>query len=214
MPSFRSLTSCGIATVLAGIASCSSGPPAVTQPSIDPSGAGELAMEQYDTNGDGNVAGDELEKAPALAAALPRLDTNKDGGVSAEEVAERINVWKGMKTGMTGITCKVTLDGQPIPGAKVVFEPEPFLGDEIKAASSTTNSHGDVSPVVAKEDRPDPSVPGGIYFGFYRVRITRPDQNGKESIPARYNTDTTLGYEVSYDNPAFSRGHEFALKSK
>src|ERR1700755_12959 len=115
-----------IASTLLTAASCQHGPAPVKQPSISASGAGKLAMEQYDTNGDGKVAGDELEKAPSLKAALPRLDSNGDGAVSADEVAARVNAWKDMQTGMTSFSCRVTLDGQPLPGAKVTLEPEAF----------------------------------------------------------------------------------------
>ena len=91
-----------IAVTLASLAlsACSQGPRRVNQPYIDADGAGELAMEQYDTNGDGIVAGEELENAPGLKAALATMDTNGDKGISADEVTARINVWKQMRTGV------------------------------------------------------------------------------------------------------------------
>lgn len=193
--------------------SCSFGPRAVRQPGIDASAAGSKALEIYDKNGDGIISGDELEHAPALKAALARLDTNGDKGVSADEIAERVNAWKAMKTGMTSVRCHVTLDGQPLAGAQVLLEPEPFLGDEIKRASSSTNQFGDVVPVIAKEDRADPTMPGGVHFGLYKVRISK-QVNGKETIPARYNTQTTIGQEVSYDDPGLQNNNlGYALKS-
>src|SRR6476646_2596949 len=132
------LTSLFLATTI----SCQRGPGRATQPSINPSSAGKLAMEEYDTNHDGKVSGDELEKAPGLKAALPRLDTDGDGAVSADEVAARVNAWKEMKDGMTSVACHVTLDGQPLADAKVTLEPESFLGDEIKTAFATTSKFG------------------------------------------------------------------------
>jgi hypothetical protein len=158
-------------------------------------------MDIYDTNGDGTIAGDELKKAPALMAALPRLDTNGDGGVSEDEVEARVNAWKDMQTGMTTVRCHVTLNGQPLVGANVVFEPEPFLGDEIKTARGTTNVYGDAAPTIAPEDRPDPTLPGGAHFGLYKVRFSK-IVNGKETIPPQYNSETIVGQEVSYDDPA------------
>jgi hypothetical protein len=194
--------------------SCSRGPTPITQPGIDASSAGSEAMKTYDADGDGKVAGEELEKAPSLKAALPRLDANKDRGVSAEEVAARIGTWKNTAAPMIILQCSVTLDGQPLRGAKVVFEPEPFLGSEIKAAYGTTNEYGDAGPAIAPEDRPEPNFPGGVYLGLYIVRITK-DENGKELIPAQYNTETTLGYEVAYDDPGVKGNKiEFALKSR
>lgn len=202
-----------IAALLTVCSSCWRGPGRISQPGIDPSSAGEAAMEQYDKNQDGKVSGEELENAPALKAALPRLDTNSDGGVDAEEVAARVNAWKEMRTGLTSVRCSVTLDGQPLEGAAIVFEPEAFLGEEIKTASGTTNQFGDASPSIAAEDMPDPTLPGGVHFGLYKVRISK-QVNGKETIPAQYNTETTIGQEVSYDDPAMkSNNMKFALKS-
>src|SRR5215207_10133479 len=191
---------------LATTISCRRGPARVKQPSIDASSAGKLAIEQYDTNQDGKVAGAELEKAPSLKAALPRLDTDGDGGVSADEVAARVNAWKDMKTGMTSVRAHVTLDGQPLAGAQVIFEPEPFLGDQVKPATGTTNQFGDVAPVIAKEDRANPTLPGGVHFGLYKVRFSK-EANGKETIPAKFNKDTIIGQEVSYDEPALQNNN-------
>jgi hypothetical protein len=118
-----------------------------------------------------------------------------------------------MRTGLASVRCNVTLDGLPLVGAKVVFEPEPFLGDEIKTAFGTTNHLGDAAPTVPPEDRPDPTFPGGVHFGLYRVRVSK-EINGRESLPAQYNSQTTLGQEVSYDDPAMnSNSMAFALKS-
>ncbi len=203
-----------LALALASIASCHYGPPAVKQPSINASRAGELAMEEYDKNNDGKVAGDELDNAPALKAAQPRLDTNGDGAVSAEEVTARVNAWKAMQTGMTVAACHVTMNGQPLAGAKVTLEPEAFLGDEIKAAFGTTDQFGGTSLSIPKDQRPDPKLPGGAHFGLYKVRISK-IVNGQETIPARYNTDTILGQEVSYDDPGVAGNNIlYALKTQ
>jgi hypothetical protein len=170
-------------------------------------------MEMYDKDRDGKVAGAELDAAPALKAAIKNLDTDGDGGVSAAEVAARVNAWKAMKTGLASAPCKVTLDGEPLVGATVTYDPESFLGDDIKHAIGTTNLYGVTSPSVPAEERPDPKSPGGTYFGLYKVRISKM-VGGKETIPARYNTQTILGQEVSYDDPGVkSRNIVFALKS-
>jgi hypothetical protein len=202
------------ALLLATTVSCQRGLTPAKQPGINPSEAGKLAMEQYDKNGDGVVSGAELDQAPGLKAALKNLDTNGDGGVSADEVAARVNAWKAMEVGMILLRCRVTLDGEPLTGAKVVFEPEQFLGDEIKAAAGETNVYGDAGPVIPPEQRTDPKLPGGAHIGLYKVRISK-IVNGKESIPARYNSETILGQEVSFDDPAIkNRNMNFALKSK
>jgi hypothetical protein len=192
--------------------SCSRGPARIEQPGIDPSSSGRLAMEQYDADGDGKVAGAELDKSPPLKTALARLDTDGDEGVSADEVAARVNAWKEMRTGLTSVRTHVNLDGQPLAGALITLEPESFLGDNIKPARGTTNIFGDISPCIAPEDLPDPTLPGGAHFGLYRVRISKL-VNGKETLPARYNSETTLGLEVSYDEAGLASGLKFDLKS-
>lgn len=199
--------------LLVAIPSCNRGPAPFKQPSINASSAGKLAMEQYDKDGDGKVAGAELEQAPSLKAAIKNLDTDNDGGVSAAEVTERVNAWIAMKTALASVPCKVTLDGEPLGGATITFEPEAFLGDEIKHSVGTTNAYGVTSPSVPAEERPDPKSPSGTYFGLYKVRISKM-AGGKETIPARYNTQTILGQEVSYDDPGVkNRNVTFALKS-
>ncbi len=135
-----------IATIVLIGNSCSYGPSPVRPPSINASRAGGEAMEMYDTNGDGVATGAELDKAPALKAAMARLDANSDGGVSADEVTVRVEAWQAMRTGLASVRCHVTLDGQPLVGANVVFEPEAFLGEEIKTAAGKTNQFGDAAP--------------------------------------------------------------------
>lgn len=181
-------------------ASCQRGPSAIKPPSIDASGAGKLAMEQYDTNGDGKVSGDELEKAPSLKAALARIDTDGDKAITADEIAARIGVWKGTGTGLMTFSCLVTLDGTPLPGATVTFIPDACLGDAVKQASGTTNAYGKAAGGIAKDDLPDPTWPGGMQLGIYTVKISKL-VGGKESIPAKYNEQTILGQEVSPDVP-------------
>ena len=141
------------------------------------------------------------------------MDTNGDKAVTADEVTARVNAWKEMRTAMTSVHCRVTLDGEPLAGAKIVFEPEAFLGDDIKAAVGETNVYGDAAPAVPPEQRGAPNLPGGAHLGLYKVRISK-IVNGKETVPARYNSQTILGQEVSYDDPAIkNRSMIFALKS-
>ena len=95
---------------------------------------------------------------------------------------------------------QVMLDGKPLSGAVVEFVPEPFLGDQVKPASGTVNQFGDVAPTVSDADKPDPKLPGGVHFGLFTVKISKPS-GAKETVPARYNANSTLGLEVSYDEP-------------
>jgi hypothetical protein len=154
----------------------------------------------YDKNGDGIISGDELVQAPGLKAAMPRLDTNGDKGVSAEEVTARVKAWQSMRTGLTSFAFMVTLDGSPLADASVTFEPEPFLGEEVKPASCVTSQSGTGGATIAKEDRPSATTPPGMYLGLYQVKVSK-KVNGKEIIPAKYNEATILGQEVAPDVP-------------
>jgi hypothetical protein len=211
----KTMSSVLLACAVGGAASgCSRGPAPVRQPSIDPAAAGREAIALYDSDGNGRIAGPELDASPPLQAALARLDTDGDGGISAAEIAERVKAWKAMRTGLASVRCHVTLDGRPLAGAQLVLEPEPFLGDNIKAAAGETNPFGDVAPTVAPEDLPDPSLPGGVHFGLYRVRISKP-VDGREILPSRYNTETTIGQEISYDDPGMAANNvQFKLESR
>lgn len=170
------------------------GPSRVHPPSISPSGAGSGAMDQYDADKDGVVKGPELDKAPSLKAALKNLDTNHDGGVSADEVSDRVKKWQESKVGLTSLACIVKLNGKALDGAKVTFEPEKFLGENVKAATGTTDKNGVVNLTIPVEK----GEPGGVACGLYLVWVSK-EVGGKESIPAKFNTETTLGKEVAQD---------------
>lgn len=165
------------------------GPSRVHPPGISASAAGSGAMDQYDTDKDGIVKGEELEKAPSLKAAIKNLDANHDGGVSADEVSDRVAKWQESKVGLTSMACAVKLNNKPLSGATVTFEPEKFLGTNIKPATGTTDKNG-IANLTIEVEKGEPS---GVACGLYLVRISGP------SVPARYNTETTLGKEVALD---------------
>jgi len=199
---------------LAAMSSCGYGPPSVKQPAIDPAEAAARAIEQYDTSGDGIVAGDELNRAPGLRAALSRLDTSGDGGVTADEVEGRIRQWQEMRTAVSLFAFTVTLDGSPLAGASVTFEPEQFLGGEVKSAGCATNDYGRCGATIPDDERPDPTTPPGMHFGLYKVKISKV-VNGRETIPAKYNDETVLGQEVAADVPEINKNRVvYALSSK
>jgi len=194
--------------------SCSSAPSRVHPPGINASSASSEAIELYDTNGDGSVGGEELEKAPGLKAALASMDKNSDKGIDAAEIAKRIETWQATRIGLMTFGFTLSLDGSPLEGATVTFEPESFLGDDIKAAVATTDMFGTGSPTIPKDQRPDPTAPPGVQVGVYRVKISKL-QGGKETIPAIYNTETILGQEVAMDvGEIANRRVVYAMKSK
>jgi hypothetical protein len=178
---------------LLSITGCwSSGPPRVLPDLPDPS-ATSKAMEMYDTNHDGFLDPNELEKVPGLKAALKRLDNDHDGKLSKQEIADRINFWADSRAGRVAVRLRVTHKGQPLSGARVTLVPENFLGAALPSGSGTTSEMGTAS--ISAPSAANSQV-RGLSPGFYRVEITKDG----EKIPAKYNNETTLGAEASSDD--------------
>lgn len=191
----------GAIALLAGPGCFFGGPSRVHPPSINASAAGSGAMEQYDTNKDGVVKGEELDKAPSLKAAIKQLDKNNDGGVDAGEVAARVKEWQASKVGKMAVGCVVTFNKAPLVGAKVTFEPEKFLGPNLKPCSGTTDAGGAAN--ITTED-PSSDVPG-CPCGLYLVRISKVE-GGRELVPEKYNVNTILGKEIALDGAEMQEG--------
>jgi hypothetical protein len=179
----------GVAMLL--LAGCS-GKPSRVHPDAIAGDAPQKAMKLYDTDHDGFIDGAELDKVPGLKAALKQVDTNGDGKISAEEIAARIKVWKDSKIGRTTLPVPVKHNGMPLVGAKVRLVPESFLGTGLQTGEGITNERG-VAIVSAQRNAGDTP---GLSPGFYRVEITKEG----DTIPAKYNTATTLGLEVGAAN--------------
>lgn len=156
--------------------------PRVEAPPIDPEGYAAKAIELYDTNDDGFLAGDELKKAGSL-----RGLAGSDKKVSKDEIAARLQSIVDSQLGMATMTCEVRSGGNGVPGVKVTFEPEAFMGGSIKPASGVTNEDGVADIAMSGDDGAQP--------GFYKVKLTREG----DDLPAKYNEETELGQEVSYE---------------
>jgi len=184
---------------------CSSGPERVKAPKIDVSSAAAQAIELYDTNHDGKLSQEELAKCPGVLANFDAYDSNHDKAIDEEEFRTHLaGLLKG-GIGGTELGCNVTYKGKPLAGAKVVFEPEPYLGGDVQAATGETSNYGSASLGIPPE-----KVPAAlksvkiIQYGTFKVRITHPTTK----IPEKYNTETTLGYETHPGESSVS----FALK--
>jgi hypothetical protein len=128
--------------VAAVVAGCSSGPERVKPPNIDPQSAASRAIELYDTNHDLKLNQEELAQCPGVLISIDRYDVNKDKMIDEEEFRTRLANLLKNKTGATQLACIVSYQGKPLPGANVVLEPEPYLGDEIQAANGVTTNAG------------------------------------------------------------------------
>jgi hypothetical protein len=182
--------SLGLIVVLVSAVGCPAGNGRVVPPTYADGGAAALA--EYDANKDGVLAGPELDKCPGLKASLAQVDTNADKKITADEINARIGAWRESRVGEIPVRVRVTLDGEPLVGAEVVFDPEPFLGGAVPSAHGVTIAGGVVGMTIPPERLADPKF-GGVPCGWYRIRITHP---GK-SLPAKYNTQSQLGCEIA-----------------
>jgi hypothetical protein len=110
--------------------------------------------------------------------------------------------------GLVDVSGTVTLDGKPLPGAKVAFESE-----DKRSAMGTTDSSGRYILMYDSQTR-------GTTPGAKIVRITTVEVGegggaaegaavAKETLPARYNRQSELKADVSPANKTFN----FELKS-
>lgn len=181
----------GVVLCFVLVAGCSGRPSKLAAPGVAKD-APQKAIAQYDTDGDGTISGDELDKAPALKASLKRGDADGDGKLTADEIAKRIEVWKNSGLALTRLAITIERGGQGVPDAEVKLIPEEFLGPNVKPASGTTDSAGVAHMKIS--DDPDES---GVHLGYYRIEIT--STSGK-AIPASNNTATQHGVEISPDD--------------
>lgn len=196
-------------TLLGG---CSYSLPALKPPKFDPDTASVAAMEQYDTNADGEIDKTELKSAPGLNYALESIDENGDKAITPDEISQMIeDKWLNQTAGVMRVSVEVYLNRKPLYGATVLFEPEEFLGDVIYPATGETGDDGFGSVSIASENMPHENVRSGVLPGLYKVRISK-EVNGKELVPKKYNTETTLGIEVAARAPYMPGPARFDLK--
>jgi len=184
--------------VLTSVSACSRGPGRVAPPRIEAEGAAAEAIHLYDTDKDGSLNAAEVAKCPGMLAEIKLYDRDGNGLVSRDEIADRIKDLRKHGVGLTRLNCDVTVNGRGLKDATVEFEPEPYLGGEIQAARGVTDADGVAQMAIPAEKLPaDQQDLKAIHYGTYKVRITHP----KMKLPAKYNTETTLGYESRPGDP-------------
>jgi hypothetical protein len=161
----------------------------VSAPPFSASDGVKQALADYDTNKDGTLDGEEVKRCPGLLASFREIDQDGDGKLSADELEARMKTYSGV--GLMSVSLSFALDGNLLQGATVSCVPERFMGEYYKPATGTTGKDGVVLPAV-----PGTGLPG-VPHGCYRVEVSRKNASGQETIPARYNTNTTLGFEIN-----------------
>lgn len=104
------------------------------------------------------------------------------------------------------VTGTVTLDGQPLPGASVLFQPvfdSPTANTHIAGSIGITDKQGHFDLQYVEGVR-------GAAIGKHLIQIRATNAAGVEIVPAKYNYNTQLGFEVT----TASKPADFALLSK
>ena len=193
---------------LYSVCGCSRTPPPPEGPLLDPANIAQAAIAQYDADGDGKLDAEELKQSPPLTEAMETMDADLDGTLTAAEIEKRIKAWLDYGVVVMSQTTQVTLDDKPLDGATVTDEPEEFFGTAYPPASAVTDEAG-CADVQGQNTR----YPG-LYLGLYRVRISK-QVGGRETVPARYNTQTELAKEVAPGAASIEeRRLEFNLESR
>jgi hypothetical protein len=200
------LSTAALAAIL--LAGCIHQTPSISLPSYSASKISSEAIAALDTNHDSFLDGKELEKAPGLKAALERIDADKDSRISVTEIESRINAYEKARVGLRNETYRFTLNGAPLADAHVVFSPEPFFANAIKPGEGQTRENGSTAARIEGNHVP------GLTCGMYQVSVSKKDASGKELIPAKYNTQTILGYEFPPAEFSSDSSRTFALSSR
>ena len=171
---------------------------------LSPEQTVEKILSEYDTNGDRALETTELTRSPSLKTLLVSMDKVKVGKITAEELLERIKLNQSSTIKAASIHCQVKLDGKDLADAVVTLTAESFHGPGIARVTGKTGADGRAELKAEGDD--------GVVNAFYRVSISKL-VGGSETIPATYNSGTTLGAEVG--TMTVSRGGklDFLLKN-
>ncbi|WP_013628536.1 carboxypeptidase-like regulatory domain-containing protein [Rubinisphaera brasiliensis] len=109
---------------------------------------------------------------------------------------------------VTGI---ITLDGDPLEGAQVEFQPQSTSENQAAVPSYATTDKSGAYTLKLGPGRVEGAMPG-----THQVRITKypppaeDGTSGEQILPAKYNSESELTVEVTSDN---EDGYDFDLES-
>jgi hypothetical protein len=189
--------------VLASSFGCGLGAAREKAPSWDPVELTNKAFSLFDSNGDAELDSKELKAAPGLGSSIKAIDTNSDGKMSRSELESRFALYKSGKVALQSVTFQVLYKNRPLEEGSVRMIPEPFLEGLCEPAEGMIFG-GATTPTIVGQKLP------AMRLGFYRIEVT----SDAKKIPAKYNTETTLGMEVSpvSDGPDSYGAKTFNLK--
>lgn len=173
--------------VICSVTGCGGDPSRLDPADLDPADTAERALKLYDLNHDGKIGKDEL--TPALKSILSTADTNHDEALSQAEIAQRLQIHVDSKIALQSVSGPVLWNGRPLKQVNVTLVPDPVFED-LKPASGVTDESGIVDFQIDGEELP------GVRPGLYRIEVSKKNENGKELMPARFNTKTELGIEI------------------
>ena len=70
------------------------------------------------------------------------------------------------------------------------------MADIAEPAYGETDEEGFVQPSIELDEEILRFGTRGFRSGVYLVKISKKDRNGKETLPKKYNAETTIGIEV------------------
>jgi EF hand len=177
---FAKFSLCIVVSLIVSSAGCG-GPKTMSK--NEPATAAVKAVEAYDKNGDGKLSGDEVKKAPALAASGKRVDRNRDGTITKDEIETRMKELDNFAD-FVALEATVLSKGKPLTGAEVTLTPEAFMGDSFPTYRGTVQNEGRLPLVNDGKTLP------GIPTGFYTAHIM---SAGKEIVVGVEIADDTTG---------------------
>lgn len=173
---------------------CTGAPPPAKFPPLRPDDVAKQVMATLDGDSNGLLTTKELKPVPALVGSASVIDNDGTQGISEAELKARVARYLDSRAALIAVECWVTVKGNPAVGVTVKFEPESFMADMIQPASGVTGNDGAALIVAQGESF-------GVQPGFYKVRLSWPDESGRERLPEKFNTQTVLGEEVATDAP-------------